>query len=85
MCLEEVAGGEVGGEVGGDELFVLSAGLFVATKKSSVSIGSQRQTSRRIKKKRQDVPRRCLFPSDRSNARKYIPPNCAVPKCLAQH
>ena len=27
MCLKEVAGVEVGGEVGCDELFVLSAGL----------------------------------------------------------
>ena len=40
MCLQEVAGVEVGGEVGCDELFVLSARLAVT---ASVRVG-QRST-----------------------------------------
>ncbi len=74
VCLEEVAGVEVGGEVGCDELFVLSARLAVT---ASVRVGHRSTIP--------DLPPRCLCPSDHSSGRRCIPPNCAVPKYQAQH
>ena len=55
MCLEEVAGVEVGGEVRSDELFVLSAGLGHSGQHCSA-------TGRAW-----DLPRQCLCPNDHSS------------------
>lgn len=58
--LEKVVGVEVGGKIGGDELGVLTSGLFMRV---------SGWWGRRKQARKGDLRRRCLFPSDHSSDR----------------
>ena len=74
--MEEVAGVEVGGEIGSDELFVLSTGLAARVKPSAIGNDGELKDAH--------LPPRYPCPNDRSSDQRCIRPNCAVPKCPAR-